>query len=144
RRWRGIRSGLDRVLKLAGEVGVDPGPRTLRELAIMAEARDWAGVLYGELPPMEPAATLAIQEAGPAFFAAALEALDSEGPDLAKITALVRARTGSKGARLYMPLRAALTGLTHGPELAPLLKAMDPSLLRRRLAAQAGHAGETT
>ncbi|MGA0102574.1 MAG: glutamate--tRNA ligase [Steroidobacteraceae bacterium] len=126
----------DRLTTLAAVAG--------RNLNFPAEARDWAGVLYGELPPMEPAATLAIQEAGPAFFAAALEALDSEGPDLAKITALVRARTGSKGARLYMPLRAALTGLTHGPELAPLLKAMDPSLLRRRLAAQAGHAGETT
>ena len=31
--------------------------------------------------------------------------------------------TGRKGPALYMPLRAALTGATHGPELAPMLAA---------------------
>lgn len=127
--------GPDRLATLAAVAGPN--------LNFPAEALNWAGVLFGELPPMEPAATLAIQEAGPAFFAAALEAYDSEGPDLAKVAVLVRARTGCKGARLYMPLRAALTGLTHGPELAPLIRAIEPHLLRRRLAAQAAHAGET-
>lgn len=126
----------DRLATLAAVAG--------RNLNFPDEARIWAGVLFGELPAAEAAAALAIQEAGTDFFAAALEAVDREGPDLAKITSLVRARTGCKGARLFMPLRAALTGLTHGPELAPLITAMEPSLLRRRLAAQAGHAGETS
>ena len=30
--------------------------------------------------------------------------------------------TGKKGPALFMPLRAALTGFTHGPELAPMLQ----------------------
>jgi hypothetical protein len=33
-----------------------------------------------------------------------------------------------------MPLRVALTGREHGPELAPLLKAMPPGKARERLA----------
>ena len=32
-----------------------------------------------------------------------------------------------------MPLRVALTGRAHGPELAPLLKLMSPETVRRRL-----------
>ena len=32
--------------------------------------------------------------------------------------------TGAKGAKLFMPLRAALTGETHGPELAPFVRLM--------------------
>jgi glutamyl-tRNA synthetase len=34
-----------------------------------------------------------------------------------------------------MPLRAALTGTTHGPELAPLAALMGPERLAARLAA---------
>jgi glutamyl-tRNA synthetase len=46
----------------------------------------------------------------------------------------VREATGRKGAALYMPLRVALTGREHGPELAPLLKAMPAGKARERLA----------
>jgi glutamyl-tRNA synthetase len=56
------------------------------------------------------------------------------GNDLAAIAGAVRAATGKKGAALYMPLRAALTGVAHGPELAPLLKAMPAGTARERLA----------
>ena len=36
-------------------------------------------------------------------------------------TEAVKAGTGRKGKELFMPLRRALTGLDHGPELAALL-----------------------
>jgi hypothetical protein len=36
-----------------------------------------------------------------------------------------------------MPLRAALTGQVHGPELAPLLKLMPAEIVRRRLESHA-------
>ena len=47
------------------------------------------------------------------------------------------ARTGRKGAELYMPLRIALTGRRDGPELAPLLAALPDATLRSRLRALA-------
>ena len=51
----------------------------------------------------------------------------------------MRAASGLKGAAFYTPLRAALTGRLHGPELAPLLRAMSPQLVRERLASWSGH-----
>ena len=57
-----------------------------------------------------------------------------EGNDLPAIAGAVRQATGRQGAALYMPLRAALTGRAHGPELAPLLKAMPAGKARERLA----------
>ncbi len=75
--------------------------------------------------------------AGPAFFAAAAAAFDECGADLGALTRTLKARTGRKGADLFMPLRVALTGQSHGPELAALLRLMAPAAARRRLAIQA-------
>ncbi|MGB5064463.1 MAG: glutamate--tRNA ligase, partial [Candidatus Competibacter sp.] len=47
----------------------------------------------------------------------------------------LKRRTGAKGKNLFMPLRAALTGETHGPELARVLALLPPDIARRRLEA---------
>ncbi|HEY1608351.1 MAG TPA: hypothetical protein VGG24_03725, partial [Paraburkholderia sp.] len=51
----------------------------------------------------------------------------------ATLVKALKERTGRKGADLFMPLRAALTGKMHGPELAPMLKIMPRETARRRL-----------
>ncbi|PZF77814.1 glutamate--tRNA ligase [Aestuariivirga litoralis] len=48
-------------------------------------------------------------------------------------TEAVRAATGRKGKDLFMPLRRALTGLDHGPELAQLLPLIGPDAVLERL-----------
>ncbi len=50
-------------------------------------------------------------------------------------TAAITAATGAKGKALYHPLRLALTGEEHGPEMAPLLALMGPERAARRLGA---------
>jgi len=45
-----------------------------------------------------------------------------------------RELTGTKGPELFKPLRYALTGQGHGPELAPLLSLLTPDRIRARLA----------
>ena len=94
-------------------------------------------VVRGELPPLGPDERGIIGAAGREFFAAAVRALDEAGPDLNALTKLLKERTGRKGAGLFMPLRVALTGRAHGPELAPLLKLMPPETARRRLESHA-------
>ena len=47
-------------------------------------------------------------------------------------TAAVRERTGRKGRALFMPLRVALTGREHGPELSELLPLLGPEGTRAR------------
>ena len=45
----------------------------------------------------------------------------------------MKAATGRKGKPLFMPLRLALTGLDHGPELADLLPLMGRERVLARL-----------
>src|SRR6202795_1080050 len=93
-------------------------------IVLPADAAPWAAVVHGELPALGPEEQRVVADAGPAFFSAAAEALDQSGNDLKQLTKILKERTGRKGAELFMPLRVALTGRAHGPELGPLLKLM--------------------
>src|SRR5215469_15450071 len=106
----------------------------LPNLLLPEDARPWVEIVFGGPPPLEPAAAELVREAGRGYFSAAAAAAARDGNDLPAIAGAVRAATGRKGADLYMPLRVALTGRAHGPELAPLLKAMPPDKARERLA----------
>ena len=64
-------------------------------------------------------------------------AFDQSSSDLKQLTKLLKERTGRKGPELFMPLRVALTGQSHGPELAALLKLMPPKTARLRLESHA-------
>jgi len=101
------------------------------------DAQPWVSVVRGELPPLGAEEQRVVAGAGAAFFAAAAAALDRSGADLHSLTALLKQETGRGGAQLFMPLRVALTGKTHGPELAPLLKLMPLETARRRLESHA-------
>ncbi|MEP6883331.1 MAG: glutamate--tRNA ligase [Gammaproteobacteria bacterium] len=102
-----------------------------------ADAAPWRSVVSGDLPPLGPEEHRVIAAAGPDFFAAATDAFDQSNSDLKQLTTILKERTGRKGAELFMPLRAALTGQIHGPELAPLLKLMSPQTARQRLKSHA-------
>ena len=94
------------------------------------EAADWAAVAYGEIEPV-------VEE--PEFIARAA-ALLPPGPWDAGTwgawTGAVKAATGRKGRDLFMPLRLALTGRAHGPEMAALLPLIGPDRACKRLSPQ--------
>jgi glutamyl-tRNA synthetase len=102
-------------------------------LVLPEDARAWVEIVFGGPPPLEPGGEAVVRSAGAGYFAAAAAAA-RESAELPAIAGAVRAATGRKGAELYMPLRMALTGLAHGPELAPLLKAMPAGKACERLA----------
>ncbi len=106
-------------------------------VVLPADAAPWVAVVRGELPPLGEDEQRVIAAAGADFFVAAVAAFEQSGPDLKLLTKILKERTGRKGAELFMPLRVALTGQTHGPELAPLLKLMSPETARRRLESHA-------
>jgi glutamyl-tRNA synthetase len=105
----------------------------LPNVVLVEDARLWQQIIFGEALAFEEPALRAAREAGPEFFHAAAGALHER----ADIGAL-RSATGRKGAAFFMPLRAALTGRLHGPELAPLLAAMPTDRVRARLLHFAG------
>jgi glutamyl-tRNA synthetase len=100
----------------------------LPNIVLAEDARLWQQIIFGEALSYEEPALRTAREAGPEFFTAAANAIG----DRADIGAL-RSATGRKGAAFFMPLRAALTGRLHGPELAPLLAAMPAEQVRARL-----------
>jgi glutamyl-tRNA synthetase len=130
RRWLGsiIPASLDESAVTAFLAAVLPN------VVLPEDARPWVDVVFGGPIALAPPEEQVIRDAGSDYFAAAAGAAAESGNDLKAITGAVKAATGRKGAELYMPLRVALTGRAHGPELAPLLKAMPPGKARERLA----------
>ena len=96
----------------------------------LSDALGWARVISGPIN-----AVIAEEDKG--FIAEAREVLPPEpwdGATWKAWTEAVKAKTGRKGKPLFMPLRLALTGLDHGPELAQLL----PLIGRERALARLG------
>lgn len=96
-----------------------------------ADSRLWADVVFGTLPNVEVEAFNSIREAGATFFDTALDLFGTIA-DFRQLAREIGQRTSRKGPALFMPLRAALTGVTHGPELAPLFALMSPDKIRQR------------
>lgn len=98
------------------------------DLDLLGEARGWWDVVAGVIVPP-------VVEGEAAFLRAALDALPPEpwGPDVMRAWAdALRDRTGRRGRELHGPLRLALTGEEHGPELRDLL----PLIGRERAASR--------
>ena len=95
-------------------------------LGKFADVRDFARLVNGPVTPII---------ADPAFAAAALELLPAEiGADGWSVwTGAVKEKTGAKGKALFMPLRQAVTGMEHGPDMAALLPLIDRDRIVRRL-----------
>ncbi len=105
------------------------------------QADEWARILFAdELMPATGIIDVA-RQAGEPFFLAAMDAAIAANGDFNAFMTRLKATSGAKGKALFMPLRAALSGRTDGPELAKLYLALEPSLLRKRLAEYAGVAG---
>lgn len=100
----------------------------------LSEAADWWRLVTGPIQP--PALTPEDR----AYLADAARLLAWGEDPWHGLTAALREKTGRKGKPLFLPLRQALTGLDHGPEMAELLPLIGESEARRRLAAAAGSA----
>lgn len=98
-----------------------------------SEARVWAEVIFGELPDMGDAARAAVRAAGRTFFEAAMQAVRGRHAGFASFAKAVSAATGVRGRQLFMPLRAALTGTEHGPEMERLWPLLGAARIEARL-----------
>ena len=83
----------------------------------LSEAADWHAVVYGEISPVIADEDRAFTEAA----ATVLPEGDLDETTWRTWTGGLKETTERKGKNLFMPLRLALTGLDHGPELASLL-----------------------
>ena len=96
----------------------------------LSETKTWSDVINNRFKSV-------VAEEDKAFIASALAALPPEpwdGTTWKVWTDAVKSATDRKGKTLFMPLRLALTGLDHGPELAALLPLIGRERVLERLA----------
>ncbi len=92
----------------------------------------WARIIYQDKVELESAELAIVQGAGGDLFRHALEALVLHGTDFMALASEVGKRSEVKGKALFMPLRVALTGRQHGPEMGKILPLIGSERARRR------------
>ena len=100
-------------------------------LTKVREAAAWWRVVHGPVTPVIE------DEVFAAKAAAVLPPAPWDQSTWKAWTKAIKEATGAKGRALFMPLRLALTGLDHGPELAALLPLIGPDKARARLSGTA-------
>lgn len=102
-------------------------------LVMPGDALPWLAQFSGELAQPSEAADRVIAEAGSKFFARALQELDQGHSDFRSFSKAVGVVADVKGKALFMPLRAALSGETHGPEMGKQFAYLGLERVRARL-----------
>ncbi len=101
-------------------------------LLTVAEAAEWVAIFDGPFTasPADDADRAVLTAA-----AAAAPGLDWGADPWHALTGAVKEATGAKGRALFLPLRRALTGRDHGPDMAELLPLIDKDQALARLSA---------
>ena len=122
-----------RVRHLLPEGMGEAGWEAIRpNLAHISEAADWWQIVGGPLSPP------VLEAEDRTFVMRAAELLAGQAWDDAPwqmLTAALKEATGRKGKALFLPLRLALTGLEHGPDMGALLPLIGRETALERLRA---------
>lgn len=92
----------------------------------VADAADWWRVVTGPVQPPE------FDPETRAYLAEAAQVLAWTGDPWTSLTGSLKEATGRKGKALFLPLRQALTGMDHGPDMHALLPLIGEAEARRR------------
>lgn len=120
-----------RLAALGGDKGEGFWNAVRANLVLLPDVKDYARIVDGPIDPV-------IADA--AFTRAAADVLPSGAYDATTwqaFTNAVKEKTGAKGKALFMPLRQALTGMDHGPEMAALFPLIGEARARKRLLGEA-------
>ena len=126
----------ERVEKHVSKLGVDaPLWNAVRgNLNQLSDVSFWKDVVTGAIDPK-----IADEDKELTDIAAALVPQgDVDADAWGAFTQAVKEKSGRKGKKLFMPLRLALTGVAHGPEMGPLFALMGVEKAKARLSGRAG------
>jgi glutamyl-tRNA synthetase len=97
------------------------------------DAAHWARILCQPELAIATESEAVIAAAGYDFFNVASDIWQDPQMDYAGLVAQLKASLGVKGKQLFMPLRVALTGETHGPELPGIMQFLGREQVLQRL-----------
>ncbi|MDF2529730.1 MAG: gltX1 [Gammaproteobacteria bacterium] len=110
--------------------------QTIRDnILLPKEALDWANLLFGDHFTIEQSHKAVALAAGNDFYNQAIAAAQKYGADFKAISEHITAKLGVKGKDLFQPLRVALTGQLHGPQMAGLLSLIGKNMAIKRFEA---------
>jgi len=120
-----------RLADLSSDLGEAFWLAVRQNLTLFGDVAGWASVISGAVTP-------AVADEDRPVVEAALDLLPAtiDGSTWSAWTGEVKARTGAKGRGLFMPLRRALTGMDHGPDMAAILPLIGREKAARRLAGE--------
>jgi glutamyl-tRNA synthetase len=121
----------DRLVKLDADKGEAFWLAVRANLTLLPDVKEYAQIVDGPITPVI---------ADTSFAATAAELLPKGAYDTTSwqaFTNAVKEKTGAKGKALFMPLRQALTGMDHGPEMAALFPLIGEERARKRLMGEA-------
>ncbi|MCL6249741.1 glutamate--tRNA ligase [Altererythrobacter sp. KTW20L] len=93
----------------------------------LADVESWWAVIKG------PISAPAITAEDRAYLGEAARVIEATGTDWQALTSALKETTGRKGKVLFLPLRQALTGMDHGPDMPSLLPLIGAAEARARL-----------
>jgi glutamyl-tRNA synthetase len=105
------------------------------------DAVHWAKILFSDPLKLNNDAQAIINTAGSQFFAQAAKLLEAYPHDFSAFVKQLKNTTGVKGKALFLPLRAALTGESDGPEMTHLIPLLSVERARQRLQESTKYAG---
>ncbi|MEO9491571.1 MAG: hypothetical protein ABJG26_08085, partial [Marinomonas sp.] len=96
-------------------------------VANMGEVAEWWRLVIGPIEQLE------FTDEDKAFLAEAAKTLVWGEDPWSALTSALKEATGRKGKGLFLPLRQALTGMNHGPDMGELLPLIGEEGAKRRL-----------
>lgn len=116
-----------KLVALNADLGEEVWNAIRANLESLKDAQDWASIINGEIDPVIDNAEFANQAAE----IVPQGALDNTS--WGAFVAEVKAKTGATGKNLFMPLRIALTGKEHGPDMASIFPLIGSQKAKARL-----------
>jgi glutamyl-tRNA synthetase len=96
------------------------------------EAKDWINILFDGALSFDDEQLQILRDAGTNYFTALIESSQKHSTDLKTILDEVKIQAGVSGKKLFMPLRVALTGQQHGPELQNIVNLLGQEKMQER------------
>lgn len=98
------------------------------------EANQWAHILFGQGLDFSENQIVILKDAGEGFFIELNSAVQKHETDIKSILNELKEKLNVSGKRLFMPVRIALTGQEHGPELVNIANLIGAKEMQKRFA----------